>query len=72
MGVSLASGMVFFLYASWDEATARCLPCEAHYEPIKYVYIRNKLEYDSHDTLSSTLSVSSVLGPMSHKDGATL
>lgn len=38
-------------FSSWDEAIARRLPCEAYYEPIKYVYIREKLEYDSHDTL---------------------
>ena len=55
MGVSLASGM----FSSWDEAIARCLPCEAYYELIKYVYIRNKLEDDSHDTLFKILSVSS-------------
>jgi len=54
-GVQLGVGHVFSL---WDEAIARCLPCEAHYEPIKYVYIRNKLEYDSHDTLFPILSVS--------------
>ena len=47
-GVQLGVGHVFSL---WDEAIARYLPCEAYYEPIKYVYIRNKLEYDSHDTL---------------------
>lgn len=38
-------------FSSRDEAIARCLPYEAHYEPIKYVYIREQLEYDSHDTL---------------------
>ena len=51
--VSLASGMVFFggmnpLRDAW--------PARHTMNTIKYVYIREEIEYDSHDTLCPILS----------------